>query len=271
MLNKTLAGFFAFFLGVFGVHRFYLGQPGRGALQFGAFCGTLALLADEGPEMPFPFILMGLVVAPIITAIVFWATPYERWAAKYDPEALVSPGYAYPKSSRRPTYRRPPAARPSLRDLKAEGIKYYRTGDFDLAEEAFAEALEQLPADPVTHFNLACCHALQGKFPEALRELEIAVTYDLPKPERILHHPALRELRQRRDFLEFRRNNFRQRDFIELVGDDPDDSLTLDGEQLNDLPRNHDLLEQISRLRELHDAGILTQLEYKTQREKLLG
>jgi hypothetical protein len=32
-----------------------------------------------------------------------------------------------------------------------------------------------------------------------------------------------------------------------------------------------DLLEQITRLRELHDAGILTQGEYQKQKEKLLG
>ncbi len=40
---------------------------------------------------------------------------------------------------------------------------------------------------------------------------------------------------------------------------------------LNAPPPGSDLLEQITRIRELHDAGILTQREYQTQKEKLMG
>jgi hypothetical protein len=36
-------------------------------------------------------------------------------------------------------------------------------------------------------------------------------------------------------------------------------------------PPGPDLLEQITRLRELHDAGILTQAEYQLQKERLMG
>ncbi|MBB4078702.1 tetratricopeptide (TPR) repeat protein [Lewinella aquimaris] len=284
MLKKDLAGFFAFFLGVFGVHRFYLGQWWRGAAQFVGFWAIIAFLAEEGPEMPAPFILVGFVLAPIITAIVFWATPYERWAAKYDPEALVAQGYAPPTTTGRyPTVATAQAPKPSLKSLKAEGVKYYRSGDFDLAIEAFQEAIELAPSDPAAHFNVACCYALLGQYPAALRHLELAVTYRLPKPERIESHPALKELRASTAYRCFRSNNYRELNLVSLTqsaqpapADEAEDVL----EDFAAPPRSDasnrrmlddDLLVQINRLRELHDAGVLTQQEYRKQREKLLG
>ena len=270
MLKKDLAGFFAFFLGVFGVHRFYLGQWWRGAAQFVGFWAIIALLAEEGPEMPFPFLLVGMILAPLITAVVFWATPYERWAAKYDPQALVAPGYAYPKSSQRPTIQATPTRKPSLRSLKAEGVKYYRSGDYDLAVEAFEEALQQAPTDPIAHFNIACCHALMGHFPPAMQALEVAVTYELPKPERIETHPALVDLRRSEAYRTFRNNNYRRLNLLDVAG--PTDSLPLENNQSipdEELVEDSDLLEQINRLRELRELGILTQTEYRNQREKL--
>jgi tetratricopeptide (TPR) repeat protein len=286
MLKKDLAGFFAFFLGIFGVHRFYLGQWWRGAAQFLGFWTLIALVAETNGEMPLPFVLVGFILAPIITAIVFWATPYEQWAAKYDPQALTARGYQSGTITRRKEYRvgTPPPA--DLRALKAEGVKYYRSGDFDLAVEAFEEAVELVPTDPVAHFNVACCYALLGRFPAALRSLEVAVTHNLPKPERIEHHPALRDLRASDAYRRFRENNYRQLNLIELTS--PTEVPTEAGhagadEVLEDFgapPRSNayrrrnadgDLLEQMARLRELYDSGVLTQREYRMQREKLLG
>lgn len=269
MLKKDLAGFFAFFLGVFGVHRFYLGQWWRGAAQFVGFWAIIAFLAENGPEMPFPFLLVGMILAPLITAIIFWSTPYERWAAKYDPQALVTAGYAYPKTSQRPSYLQPSEPRkPNLRALKAEGIKYYRSGDYDLAVEAFEEALEQAPTDPVAHFNIACCQALMGQLQPAMRSLEVAITYELPKPERIETHPALADLRNSEGYRTFRNNNYRRLNLLDLAPPDApreDSDEGIPEEPLGD----PDLLEQINRLRELREAGVLTQTEYRNQREKL--
>ena len=267
MLKKDLAGFFAFFLGIFGVHRFYLGQWWRGAAQFVGFWTIIAILAENGPEMPLPFILVGFILAPLITAIIFWATPYERWAAKYDPQALTAPGYVL-SSLDHPSWKRQRTPKQAnLKDLKAEGVKYYRSGDYDLAMEAFSEAAELAPTDPVVRFNLACCYGLLGQYPDALRALEIAVTHQLPKPERIETHPALEELRSTDGYAQFRNNNFRQLRLTELVErtEQPTEPPTAEEQ----VPA--DLLEQINRLRELHDSGILTQREYRTQREKLLG
>lgn len=276
MLNKTLAGFFAFFLGIFGVHRFYLGQWFRGALQFAGFWGmVIAVNNARGPaEEVFAIFMACIVIAPIITAIVFWATPEAKWQAKYDKEALAQ---------RQP---QPFAALPAAdtKSLKAEGIRYYRTGDYDLAIEAFLEAADADLGDAGTHFNLACSYAQLGQFGEALRHLELSVTFGLPKPERIEKHPALAALRKHSSYATFRANNFRRLNLIELTTPAEKPTSEIVEEVLEDFstpppasfssdarPPGPDLLEQITRLRELHDAGILTQLEYQTQKEKLMG
>lgn len=269
MLNKNLAGFFAFFLGMFGAHRFYLGQWWRGALQFAGFWGVLFALVESRGELPLPFIMAALVIAPIITALIFWATPYEQWAAKYDPEALT-------ERQRTVQYASPalPASRRSLKPLKAEGKKYYLSGDYDLAVEAFEEAREIDPGDAVVNFNLACCYAQLNQFPAALRQLEVAITFDLPKPGRIDTHPALEELRKTSEFAAFRANNFRRISFLQQQEEPTEESEEV-LEDFDNPPKRStsdpDLLQQIARLRELHDAGILTEEEYRRQREKLLG
>lgn len=294
MLNKNLAGFFAFFLGIFGVHRFYLGQWWRGALQFAGFWALVFLNAETNGEGPFPFMMAGIVLAPMITALVFWAMPKRKWQEKYDKDALLEGeqplGVAAPR-------------RKDTKSLKAEGVRYYRSGDYDLAIEAFLEGMEVDPTDPGVHFNLACSYAQLGQYADTLRHLEMSITFGLPKPERIEKHPALKALRNHSSYRQFRINNYRRLNLVEIT----DGTLQREEEQeevLEDFQRppvrqspnakeeagpksipiqeesppaddapepGPDLLEQITRLKELHDAGILTETEFQKQKEKILG
>lgn len=294
MLNKTLAGFFAFFLGMFGVHYFYVGKRAAGILQMTAFFGFIFLAdyARGGAEAFFGILIAVTVISALITGIVWWSMPLHQWQAKYDPESL---GGNNPGSSGR-------SLLADTKALKAEGIRYYRSADYDLAIEAFLEAADADVSDPGTHFNLACSYAQLGQYPEAMRHLELSVTFGLPKPERIEKHPALAAMRKHVAFREFRANNYRRLNL--LAGDptasaptatptveNPEDFDTLTTKVEPEVQRGQfppppddapsvfqeapasdpDLLEQITRLRELHDAGILTQLEYQKQKEKLLG
>jgi len=273
---------------MFGVHRFYLGQWFRGVLQFAGFWGFVFMASQDLGNEAETFFGMGvacMVLAPIITAIVFWATPKKKWQKKYDKEALEDD---------RPLGIAAPFAQRDTKALKAEGIRYYRTGDYDLAIEAFSEASVIDLGDAGTHFNLACSYAQLGQYGEALRHLELSVTFGLPKPERIEKHPALAALRKRDAYRSFRSNNFRRLNLLELTKPKPTDSKIVGEEEtiedfnspppsrtpqvnttpaadLNTPPPGPDLLEQITRLRELHDAGILTQKEYQKQKEKLMG
>jgi len=282
MLNKTLAGFFAFFLGMFGVHYFYIGKWWKGVLQMGAFW-LFILLAQESGEPFFGMLIAITVLSAIITGITWWAMPEHKWKKKYDPESLAGEeGFGVMGL---------PAPSHSTKSLKAEGIRYYRSADYDLAIEAFLEAADADIADPGTHFNLACSYAQLGQYPESMRHLELSVTFGLPKPERIEKHPALAAMRKQSAFKSFKQNNYRRLNLIEVVPKEkvpaPPKEETLEDFAApppiatNAPPREAfsadtpspkpDLLEQITRLRELHDAGVLTQLEYQKQKERLLG
>jgi TM2 domain-containing membrane protein YozV len=294
MLNKNLAGFFAVFLGMFGVHYFYIGKWWKGVAQFAAFWGFILLVAESG-EALFGMMIAATVISAVITGIIWWATPQDNWLAKYDPKALaennlISTGIPLPADTK---------------SLKEEGIRYYRSADYDLAIEAFLEAVDADVSDPGTHFNLACSYAQLGQYPESMRHLELSVTFGLPKPERIEKHPALAAMRKHSAFQSFRDNNYRRLNLVELSPAAPRPSAeTLEdfgsrstptaaaqptpapaaapqtaapteettSAAYDDAPAPAmDLLEQITRLRELHDAGILTQGEYQKQKEKLLG
>lgn len=288
MLNKTLAGFFAFFLGMFGLHYFYVGKRFAGIAQMAAFFGFI-WLADvaRGPASDlFGLLVAVTVLSAVITGIVWWSMPLHKWQAKYDPDSiqennLLSTGQ--PLAS-------------DTKALKAEGIRYYRSADYDLAIEAFLEAADADVSDAGTHFNLACSYAQLGQYPEAMRHLELSVTFGLPKPQRIEKHPALSAMRKTAAFQAFRANNYRRLNLLEADGTagapnaenlenfgTPTAATTPQPAPV-ELPADEpvaayadapapgpDLLEQITRLRELHDAGILTQIEYQKQKEKLLG
>ena len=271
MLNKNLAGFFAIFLGMFGVHRFYLGQRGKGIAQFVFFWASVFLVSvSYGDEsILFGIMTAAAVIIPIITGIVFLATPRDRWLAEFDPAAVQQPQALAPGV---------PA---DTSDLKAEGIQYYRSGDYDLAIEAFQDAIDLDLGDAGTHFNLACSYAQLGQYGDALRHLELSVSFGLPKPERIEKHPALASLRKRAAYQTFRKNNFRRLNYVEMTQPTPKARPEEVLEDFNSPPTAQarteegpigiDLLEQITRLRELHDAGVLTQAEYQKQKKKLLG
>lgn len=286
MLNKTLGGFFAFFLGIFGVHYFYVGKWWKGVLQMAAFWFFVFLTTiGNGPaEELFGMLIAVTVLIPFITSIVWWSMPLRKWQAKYDPDSLEEENLMSTGTR----------LQADTKALKAEGIRYYRSADYDLAIEAFLEAADADVADPGTHFNLACSYAQLGQYPESMRHLELSVTFGLPKPERIEKHPALAAMRKHSAFQSFRDNNYRRLNLIELgPEEDKPSAETLEDfgnppPKVEPMPAANspqketaafddapspapDLLEQITRLRELHDAGILTQGEYQKQKEKLLG
>lgn len=255
MYNKNVAGTLAVLLGVLGTHHFYLGRGAKGFAQILAFFGSIFLVVETNGETVFVLALLLSIFLPIITGIIYWATPYPRWAAEHDPAGLEG----YERQQQR-------AAAGPVRDtttLKAEGVRYYRSGDFDLSAEAFQEAILVDPTDAVSHFNLACSYARLGRHTNALDHLERAVTFDLPNPNRILDHPALAELRAQPVFAAFRANNYRRQSHSTAPAAPPPAPPRVRTEP--------DLLEQINRLRELQDAGILTSEEFRRQREKLLG
>lgn len=267
MKDKNVAGILALFFGWIGIHRFYLGQVGLGILY--------ALLFWSGIS----------AVLGLIDAIVFFSMDKDAFDVKYnrrfykaerrrdtdfdrreyrrDWEEGRSGQTVQGRAPRRPVNRqpqRPPrqVAPPKANPYKNSGIKKYKDYDYDGAITDFEKALEIDPKDVAVHFNLACAYSLNENTAKALYHIDMAVKLGFDDLKRIKEHDALAFVRIQPEFEEFERNGF------QLVPglDTPKEDL---------LDSSSDLLEQLKKLGELREKGLLTEDEFTAQKKKLLN
>ncbi len=248
MKNKNVAGLFALFLGVFGVHRFYLGQTGLGILY--------ALLLFTGISA-----ILGL-----IDAVIFLTMDPEKFDRKYNRGASYDQRYRNRKyiDHRRQaqTHRRTPPPRVKRENpYKLSGIQKYKDYDFEAAIEDFRKALAVNSKDIAVHFNLACAYSITEQPQKALEHLNKAVEHGFVDFDKIQNHDALAYVRIQDEYEAFVKNGFR----LSLQ------SAAKDAVSSEEEPAvSGDLLEQIKRLGELREKGFLTEEEFIAQKRRLL-
>ncbi len=277
MKDKNVAGILALFLGGFGVHRFYLGQGGLGFFYL-IFCW-------------FPL----MWVIGIIDAIVFFTTDKDTFDAKYNKQFIEGRRRSNPDFQReRPYYdrsmqrheqresyreyrreeRQSTPTRVDNSDLKNSGIRKFRDFDYDGAIEDFQKALKLDPRDIAVHFNLACAYSLNEKPEQALYHLDKAVELGFNDFKRIKSHDALAYVRIQPEFEEFEKNGFRLQqqpaETVEMVKETLEMPPVENEEAVLELQGN-DLLDQLKRLGDLREKGLLTEEEFAAQKKKLLG
>ncbi len=235
---------------MFGVHRFYLGQRFIGILYLVAF--FIAFIATVEGDVP-------LIVAPAIVAfidaVLLAVQPREDFDRKYNRRQSVHAPY-------------------NIDELKKEGVHYFRAREYDLALEAFEDALDLRPDDPAIFFNIACCFAQLHQTGNAIENLELAFCAGFDRPARLDTHPALAWLRRQPEYAAWRVNSAYIDDRVR-IGPEPQTDFTP-----LQLPREEefaatpdsttDLLSQIAKLGRLREDGILTEAEFRAQKEKLL-
>jgi TM2 domain-containing membrane protein YozV len=272
MKDKNVAGILALFFGWIGIHRFYLGQVGLGILY--------ALLFWSGIS----------AVLGLIDAIVFFSMDKDTFDIKYNRQYYRAERRrdreeerrhhrrdyrerreqwerreADRREHRRPDNRRhhrpAPKSQPNRPNpYKSSGIKKYKDYDYDGAIADFKKALEISPKDIAVHFNLACAYSLNENTEKALYHLDKAVAFGFDDFQRIREHDALAFLRIQPEFEEFEKNNFRLVQQLDAPEEDLLDSSTGDN-----------LLDQLKKLGELREKGLLTEEEFVAQKEKLLN
>jgi len=289
MKEKNVAGILALFLGPFGVHRFYLNQTGMGIFYL-IFCW-----------LPIMWIV------GIIDAIAFFSMDQEDFDRKYnkvyDPSIRRNTDFdrrdyrrqreerresrreeRYHRQSRsgqrsrqyerpaRTSYSRPRPKPPKANPYKQSGIKKYKDFDYDGAIEDFQRSLKIDPKDVATHFNLACAYSLNEETDKSFYHLDRAVHHGFTDFKRIKEHDALAYLRIQEGFDAFEENGFRQPQIVEAEKDEAAASNKVEEAPPEEdlLSQEPDLLDQLKRLGELRDKGLLTDAEFTTQKKKLL-
>jgi len=273
MKDKTIAAILAFAFGVFGVHRFYLGQTGRGFLYL-LFCWTtipaliglidaILFLAMDNDEFDHKYNWRYLESNHRRLDTDFDRRKYDRRRGQnrnrrvrerefdraYGREETPQPTKATPSPTRR--------SKPKRNPYKESGIKKFKEYDYDGAIEDFEKALEINEKDVAVHFNLACAYSITENKEEAFYHLEKAVENGFSDTKRIQDHDALAYVRIQKEYQDFVKNGYRMSQELEDFGKNQKES--------------SNLLDQLKKLGELREKGLLTEEEFTAQKQKLLG
>jgi len=263
MKNKTVAGILALVAGYMGLHRFYLGQVGLGI----AYIFLLPVFLVSGLWF---FLLIGLV-----DAIALFSMDQAAFDAKYNKHLVDGAPPQQRSHNRNARYedqaeRRNPPARANtggtsqsnafLKSGKAKFNDY----DYEEAIKDFNKALEVDPQNIAAHFNVACAYSLTEKKDLAFYHLDRAVALGFDDFNAIKTRDHLAYIRIQNEFASFEANGFR----LSKQLTSPKENL------LDDTPtapaQDVDLLDQLKSLAQLKDKGLLTEEEFRVQKEKLL-
>ena len=285
MKNKYVASTLAFVLGIYGVHRFYLGQRFRGVIQFGI--GVFALMITIFEHEPL--IIIPALVA-LIDAVLLLVMPKAEFDEKHNKKYL-----AFTRPRRQAAYQQRPheyneydyskPAREKRQNgtkrtgnpYKSSGVAKFNDYDYDGAIQDFKKALRHKYNDPSLHFNLACCYSINELATESFFHLDKAVSFGFVDFDKIQKHNALAFVRTEDQFDEFIKNGYRMTPVSaeESLNIDLSQHQPMQAMQTPKAPKptpapTEDLLEQIVKLGELREKGILTDEEFQAQKQKLM-
>jgi len=268
MKRKHVTTVLALTMGLYGIHRFYLGQKLKGILHFSLAMFSGFLLFEEGA----PLIMLPAIIG-LMDAILFMVMPQEEFDNRYNFNNLNQERPTPQRRTRAYDARREEASSAYEQQLyeerqwdeqpfKRTGVAKFNRHDYSGAIKDFLRALKDAPNDPDLHFNLACCYSIEEETMMSLYHLDKAIENGYQKFDKIHRHSFLSFIRQQPQFQEFVDNDYQLVNYYEEVEealDDQPEGLELDG-----------LIEQIKKLGELREKGILTEEEFREQKRRLL-
>ena len=254
MKNKTTAGIFALFFGGLGVHRFYLGQTGRGLLY-----------------LLFIWTFIPTIIS-MIDGIIFLTQSEEDFNRKYNPaEYYASLNQQQTQTATYTAPAAPPPATnhvsrpvgPKLDPFRISGDQKYEDYDFDGAMQDYRRSLNVDPRQGEVHYKLAALHSIHEDTAAAMRHLTLALENGYYDFDAIENNDHLAYLRSTPEYYAFKSNGYRTPPTT--VAGEPAPSEPADTLELSD-----DLITRIERLAKLKDDGILTEESFKREKAKIL-
>ena len=257
--RKGVAFLLAFFFGVWGIHRLYLGQRGRGLTHLALAVFGFMILVNA--ELPWLFVLAGII--GLIDAVLLLAMPRAEFDYKYNHgQGSKKNKRPFQRVQRKNFVLEKSTNASSKNPALIRGIKKYKRDKYYDAIEEFHAALEVDPSSAAAHFNLTCCYSILRDHEDAYYHLAKAVENGFKDYPRIRNHEALSYLRSRDDFENFVLNGYRVVEQLPA----PEKGLI---EELQDF--NPDVLERIESLGDLLEKGVLTREEFDLQKRRILG
>ena len=272
MKNKGLTTILALFFGVFGVHRFYLGQK---------FLGVLYIVL---------FFVFGLsFIISLIDVLGFLFMSKERFDYRYNRkyfeddyleflkkrENLYGSGPPQRGASKNSPKKKITSRQEGVNNLKNEGIELFNNYEYEEAIERFEQVLAINSRDAAIHFNLACCFSLLENRERTLRHLALAVENGFDKIDQIHQLSSLAWIRVQPEWSSFVKNKFiLTPPPLNSPKDDLLDALERDSNQLLtdelQLPDDDKLLVKLKKLKDLRDRGLISDIEFSREKKKIL-
>lgn len=266
--NRITAAFLAFITGVVGGHKLYLNDTG-------GFIMYLVLLMVGFKIFGLP---LSLILA-FFEGFRFLNSSDQAFDRKYN-KGYVQRGDSrierrraeqmrrYETEDNSRPYQQAPPQRQPLRvranPFKNSGLAKYKEFDLDGAIEDFKKGLEIDPNDVALNFNIACAYSLSEKKEEAYKHLARAVSLGFNDFERIQTHDDLAFVRIQPEYDAFKRSGFKVTQPTK-----PAEATSIKIEVETPAENNDALLDQLSRLAELKERGLLTEEEFLLEKKKL--
>ncbi len=260
--KKGVAFILALTMGLWGIHRFYLGQRIWGLIHFTLAFIALMITVDGGAPFP-PIAIFGII--GFIDAVLLLAMPKADFDYKYNRaksgKVQAQAPVQKPVPKKNYTLDRTPQRQgdPAI----VRGIELYKKERYHEAIREFTMALVEDPRSSAAHFNLACCHSILRDAKDAYFHLAKAVELGFNDYDRIMQHEALTFLRDQPDYDAFRTNSYR---VVAQLPAAPVPDLLAQAEK-----NNADTLDLLELLGDRLERGELTRDEFDDEKKKLLG
>lgn len=254
MKNKVTAGILAIFFGWLGVHRFYLGQVGRGVLY-----------------LLFSFTMIPLLIG-FIDGIVFLTQDRDTFDKRYNPGewALAQLRKEQEAARRRPRKPReyvaadnpPPPTTTHQDPYLSRANTLYAAHDFEAAAAQYHHSLALDNKQGSVHFRLASIYSILEDEQRSLSHLSEALENGFYDFDEIDNNDDLAYLRSTPAYLAFKSNGFR----IPVPAPSQPQAPT----EEEALVLSDDLITSIERLARLKDEGILNEEAFVREKQKIL-
>lgn len=252
--DQKTAAMLALILGIFGAHRFYLGQRSKGVLYLVAF-GFAMMITTQG-DVPAVAII---AIIAFIDAVLLFVMPKEDFNRKYN-QGLPAQDIPYAREAPAPSHKKMPSKTSTLKTTFNNGKRLYEKGRFEQAIDWFDQVLDIDEEYAEAHYHLAACFSVLKDTENAFIHLALAVKYGFSDFEKIEKDINFYYLRSLPEYPAFRANGYK---LVEALPEPQKDLLTTDR-------FDPEILEKIELLGDQLERGELTQQEFQLRKEKIL-
>lgn len=259
--SKLTAAMLALFGGAFGLHKFYLNDPGSGI-----FYVILTMMTSK----LFPIAAM----LGVIDAIRLFSMSTQKFEAKYNKNSRNrnrgvrntkvrgrSPRTNRDMEMERSKYKYDRVTQKKQRNnpFRKSADEKFKEYDLEGALADYEKAVEITPADKEMHFNIACIYSLLEKKELSLENLELAIKKGYKNLEHLKVVDELAYLRIQPEWDAFVNNGYKITKTNKAI--EP---------PKGDLLQDDVLLAQLNKLKELRSRGMLSEKEFSYEKEKLM-